>query len=256
MENKRDNEKVVYEYRKVAGKLTVKYVDDETGEILESYEIEGLRGDSYKTEKKEFEGYKLVRVEGEEIGELTEEGKEVIYHYEKKTGKIIVRYVDEEGNELLKEEMTGKVGEEYKVEEKEIEGYEVVERPEKLEGEYKEGETELVFVLRREKGTIKVEFVDEDGNVIQEAYVEENYVGEEFYIELPEIEGYKIVGDSKVKATFVEGELVIEAKYEKIQEEVNIDTGDIAVIAIVCVAVVCVAGIVYVVIRNKKKNSK
>ena len=44
--------------------------------------------------------------------------------------------------------------------------------------------------------------------------------------------------------------------YEKIQEEVNIDTGDIAVIAIVCVAVVCVAGIVYVVIRNKKKNSK
>ena len=255
-EYKRDNEKVVYEYRKVAGKLTVKYVDDETGEILESYEIEGLRGDSYKTEKKEFEGYKLVRVEGEEIGELTEEGKEVIYHYEKKTGKIIVRYVDEEGNELLKEEMTGKVGEEYKVEEKEIEGYEVVERPEKLEGEYKEGETELVFVLRREKGTIKVEFVDEDGNVIQEAYVEENYVGEEFYIELPEIEGYKIVGDSKVKATFVEGELVIEAKYEKIQEEVNIDTGDIAVIAIVCVAVVCVAGIVYVVIRNKKKNSK
>ncbi len=81
-------------------------------------------------------------------------------------------------------------------------------------------------------------------------------MGEEFYIELPEIEGYKIVGDSKVKATFVEGELVIEAKYEKIQEEVNIDTGDIAVIAIVCVAVVCVAGIVYVVIRNKKKNSK
>ena len=74
-EYKRDNEKVVYEYRKVAGKLTVKYVDDETGEILESYEIEGLRGDSYKTEKKEFEGYKLVRVEGEEIGELTEEGK-------------------------------------------------------------------------------------------------------------------------------------------------------------------------------------
>ena len=255
-EYKRDNEKVVYEYRKVAGKLTVKYVDDETGEILESYEIEGLRGDSYKTEKKEFEGYKLVRVEGEEIGELTEEGKEVIYHYEKKTGKIIVRYVDEEGNELLKEEMTGKVGEEYKVEEKEIEGYEVVERPEKLEGEYKEGETELVFVLRREKGTIKVNFVDEDGNVIQEAYIEENYVGENFYIEAPEIEGYKIVGDSKVEATFVEGELVFNLIYEKIQEEVNIDTGDIAVIAIVCVAVVCVAGIVYVVIRNKKKSSK
>ena len=152
--------------------------------------------------------------------------------------------------------MTGKVGEEYKVEEKEIEGYEVVERPEKLEGEYKEGETELVFVLRREKGTIKVNFVDEDGNVIQEAYVEENYVGENFYIEAPEIEGYKIVGDSKVEATFVEGELVFNLIYEKIQEEVNIDTGDIAVIAIVCVAVVCVAGIVYVVIRNKKKNSK
>ena len=47
------------------------------------------------------------------------------YYYEKKRGIVEVIYVDEEGNELYKEEMEGKVDEKYKVEEKEIENYRI-----------------------------------------------------------------------------------------------------------------------------------
>ena len=258
---KRNNEKVVYEYRKIAGKVEVKYVDDETGEILGSYEIEGKVGENYKTEKREYEGYRLVKVEGEESGVLEREGKEVIYHYERKTGTLVVKYIDEEGKEILKEESKGKVGEKYKVEEKEIEGYEIIKRPESLEGEYKEGETELVFVVKQkvvvepiEKGTIKVNFVDKEGNKLLETYIEEGEEGKEFYMEAPEIEGYKIVGEREIRATFVAGEIVFEVVYEKIPEEINVDTGDIAVIAIASVTVICVIGIVFVIVRNKKKN--
>ena len=42
---------------------------------------------------------------------------------------------------------------------------------------------------------------------------------------------------------------------EKIIFEVT-NTGDIAVVALVIVAVVCAAGIVFVVVKNKKKKSK
>ena len=237
---KRNNEKVVYEYRKIAGKVEVKYVDDETGEILGSYEIEGKVGENYKTEKREYEGYRLVKVEGEESGVLEREGKEVIYHYERKTGTLVVKYIDEEGKEILKEESKGKVGEKYKVEEKEIEGYEIIKRPESLEGEYKEGETELVFVVKQkvvvepiEKGTIKVNFVDKEGNKLLETYIEEGEEGKEFYMEAPEIEGYKIVGEREIRATFVAGEIVFEVVYEKVPEEMNVDTGDINIYMLV-----------------------
>ena len=56
--------------------------------------------------------------------------------------------------------------------------------------------------------------------------MEENEVGKEFYIELPEIEGYRIVGDKVIKAKFENGELVFDAVYEKIEEEIPA-TGDI-----------------------------
>ena len=257
---KRNNEKVVYEYRKIAGKVEVKYVDDETGEIIESYEIEGKVGDSYKTERREYEGYSLVKVEGETSGVLEREEKEVIYHYERKIGKLIVKYIDEEGKEILREESEGKVGDKYKVEEKEIEGYEIVKRPENVEGEYKEGVIEVVFIVRQEvvvepieKGTIKVNFVDKEGNILKETYIEEGEEGKDFYMEAPEIEGYKIVGEKEIRAKFVAGQLVFDVVYEKIPEEINVDTGDIAVIAIACVAVVCVIGIVFVIVKNKKK---
>ena len=258
---KRNNEKVVYEYRKIAGKVEVKYVDDETGEIIESYEIEGKVGDSYKTERREYEGYSLVKVEGETSGVLEREEKEVIYHYERKIGKLIVKYIDEEGKEILREESEGKVGDKYKVEEKEIEGYEIVKRPENVEGEYKEGVIEVVFIVRQEvvvepieKGTIKVNFIDKEGNILKETYIEEGEEGKEFYMEAPEIEGYKIVGEREIRATFVAGEIVFDIVYEKIPEEINVDTGDIAVIAIASVTVICVIGIVIVIVRNKKKN--
>ena len=50
------------------------------------------------------------------------------------------------------------------------------------------------------------------------------------------------------------GQLVFDVVYEKVSEEINVDTGDIAVIAIASVTVICVIGIVIVIVRNKKKN--
>ena len=130
----RDNLKVTYEYKKIAGKLVVKYVDKETGDILDSYEVNGLYGDSYETEEKSFEDYNFVEVVGQEVGTLTEETKEVTYFYEKKTGKVIVKYVDKDGNELEREETEEKVGKEYKTSEKEIKDYKLIEKPNNEEG--------------------------------------------------------------------------------------------------------------------------
>jgi len=41
----------------------------------------------------EFKDYNFVEIIGDNIGILKAEEKEVVYYYEKKTGKIIVKYI-------------------------------------------------------------------------------------------------------------------------------------------------------------------
>ena len=232
----REDTKVIYEYKKISGGVKVSYIDKETGEILKEYRIDGLVGDKYITEKEEIEKYNYVGVEGEERGELEEQEKEVKYYYEKKIGTVVVIYVDEEGNELYKEEMEGKVDEEYKVEEKEIENYRIKERPENTEGVYKEGTTVIKYVMERIRGTVVVNLIDDEGNIM-ETINGEGYAGDIYELEIPEKEGYEIVGEKFVKVEIVEGEQVINVYYRKIEEAPQ--TGDINVYMYIVTLGVC-----------------
>ena len=233
----REETKVVYEYKKVSGGVKVSYIDKETGEVLKEYRIDGLVGDKYITEKEEIEKYNYVGVEGEERGELEEKEKEVKYYYEKKRGIVEVIYVDEEGKELYKEEMEGKVDEEYKVEEKEIENYRIKERPENAQGVYEEGRIVVKYVMERIRGTVIVNFVDKEGNKLKDQERVEGYVGEEYDLKAPEIEGYRVVENEEIKVKYIEGEQVINVVYEKIEEAPQ--TGDINVYMYIVTLGVC-----------------
>ena len=185
--------------------------------------MSGVIGESYKTEQRTYEGYRFVNVEGETIGTYSEEEKLVKYYYERKTGRVVVKYITEDGEELSRETDNGKVGETFHFEEKTFEGYEVISRPDSLDGEYIEGTIELVFVLRPVEptiveGTIIVKFVDKNGNVLRQQVVSKDLVGEDYYLEAPEIDGYHVVGEDKVRATYVDGELVFEIVYDKDEE--------------------------------------
>ena len=235
----RDTQDVVYEYKKISGGVTVKYIDKETGkEIADEEKITGYVGDTYQTEKKEVEDYNFVEIKGEAIGSLETEEKEVIYYYEKKTGKVEVIYEDREGNVLLKEEMTGKVKEKYKVEEKEIKNYKIVERPEQTEGEYKEGTIILKYILEKKQGRITVNFVDKEGNKLAESITTEGYVEESYELEAPEIEGYKVIKNGQIKTEYTEEEQIIDVVYEK--EEIP-ETGDINVTLYIIMSIVTIS---------------
>jgi len=189
----------------------------------------GNVGEDYKVTIKEIPGYKQVSVTGETEGEYTKEDKEVIVVLEKEetqveTGKVIVKYVDQDGKEIIKEELIGKVGEDYKVTVKDISGYDIVEIPENTTGKYGKDTVEVIIKVVDSKikpvnqGTIVVKHIDENGNIIKEDYIENGEIGKYFAYKVPEIEGYKRVGDEKIKAQFVDGRLVFEAKYEKVPE--------------------------------------
>lgn len=75
---------VNYYYKKKAPfVITIKYIDQETGEkIEEEVVIKGYEDEEYKTEQKDIEYYEFVKVVGETEGKITE-NKEIIYYYKK-----------------------------------------------------------------------------------------------------------------------------------------------------------------------------
>lgn len=84
-----DSKEVVYLYNKIAGGVKVQYVDIDTNEVMSEEEIEGLEGELYQTEEREFEGYNFVKTEGEVSGEMAEDEILVKYYYKKISTKGI-----------------------------------------------------------------------------------------------------------------------------------------------------------------------
>lgn len=132
----RNVKEVVYGYKKKSGGVTVKYIDKETGDILDQRNLSGFVNDIYETEKLQFEKYKLMYIDGNVTGKMSENLTEVNYYYERKTCLVEIVYEDEEGNVVLKEAIKGKVDDKYKVEIREIDGYEIIQVAENAEGIY------------------------------------------------------------------------------------------------------------------------
>ena len=128
--------KVDYYYKKRA-KIIAKYIDIKTGIEITIEETNGHVEDEYETEQKEFEEYDFIEVEGETKGSLEDKPKEVKYYYIRKAD-VEVKYLEEGTDKILSEHdiIKGHVGDKYKTEEKEIEGYELVKEklPENAKG--------------------------------------------------------------------------------------------------------------------------
>lgn len=251
----RNNLEVIYKYRKKSGGILVKYIDKDTNEELDSYMIEGNSGDSYIVERKEFKNYDFVEIIGEEIGKLPLDKKEIVLYYKQKLGELVIKYIETNGNELLREEITGKVEEKYKVESKEIEGYKVITIPENTEGVFVDGIIELIFILeKKDIGKIIIKYLDEDGNIIKDEYYEEGEVGKEFVNELPKIPGYELIGENKIQSEFIKGENIFIAKYKKVDTYIP-DTSDTLKLEIILITFACVLGIIFVLLKNKKEKN-
>jgi len=245
------------------GKVVVIY-EDENGNIVKTDEMTGNVGENYSANITDVPGYTIVERPTNTQGKYTEETIELKVKLEKipepvKTGKVVVVYEDENGNVVKREETIGKVGEDYKVEVKEIDGYEIVEVPANMKGKYTENTIEIKIKLQKiivkpeSKGTIVIKHIDEDGNVIAKDITKTGKVGEIIDIKLKEIKGYKLLGNETISVKFIDGEFVIEAKYQKIQnidnpkddnnQESIPDTSDMNVTVVAIIAMISLIGI-------------
>ena len=174
------------------GKLIVKHVDTEGKELLETIETIKLVGTKYETNKETIKGYAFESVTGLENGEYIKGDITVTYVYHK-TGKLIINYVDTEGNKLLDSiETEEKVGTEYKTSKKDIEGYDFVNVTGLEEGTYDVEDTIVTYVYEKQKGDLVINYVDTEGNKLIDSKKTTEEVGTKYETTAEEIDGYEL----------------------------------------------------------------
>ena len=226
----------------IPGKVTVKYVDKDTGEeikyeeqneegILEEktygYELTGLAGDEYTTEQKEIYGYTFVEDTKNTSGNMTEQPIEVIYYYVRTDSQgVIVKYLDDQGNEIATQELiTGKVKDPYKTEQKDIPNYDFVKVEGQTEGELVEDVIEVTYIYTKIPGRVIVQHLEKDDTpndnsdnvVLAEEEVIEGFSGDSYSTQRKEIANYKEAEPEPENATgyMTRGDIYVTYYYER-----------------------------------------
>ena len=147
----KDENTIIFYYRlKQGGKVTVRYyVNGTTDELKNAKELSGKVTESYNTDDldNEIADWVLVGKTNNTKGEFTLEEQEVIYYYEKQMGKVIVRYTDKDGNDLLESIiLTGQTSTKYNTKAEEIEGYRLVSVEGNESGEFGSEEGLVTYI--------------------------------------------------------------------------------------------------------------
>ncbi len=81
---------IIYRYQLKDASVIAKYIDEEGKELSNNEVIQGKVFDEYRTEAKEFQGHKLIKMPENNIGTMTEEPTTVTYQYRKLEFNIAV----------------------------------------------------------------------------------------------------------------------------------------------------------------------
>ena len=177
-------------------KATVQYIDKITGEILEESTTEGLEGDDFITESKDFENYILDEEPPEKVVKMTKEEQILKYYYVHISGGVIEKHIDIISNEILANAAyEGNEGDDYDIPSRTFEGYDLVEDklPTNSKGKMKIEPIEVIYYyIYRTKVT--AEYIDKNtGEKFTEDVVQDGHEGDKYETERKNFEDYKLV---------------------------------------------------------------
>lgn len=217
--------------------VTVTYEGNDGKVLADPYVITGTDGSAYdvtEQTQRQFEGYSLDRIAGDDVSGVLDQNKEIRVEYLQQTFSITVFYKDRAGNDLAEPYIKADVpyGTAYDVTaeaDKEIDGYEAADicgspvtgtitQPVAVTVIYDKKEAE-----QPEKPvtySVVVNYLDKSGNALAESYVQDNVAeGTKYNVSLQAgrfIDGYTlagVIGDA-VYGT-VDGNKVINVIYLK-----------------------------------------
>ena len=226
----------------VPGTVTVKYIDKDSGEEITyeeqnedgitiektyGYEITGLAGDNYTTEQKDIYGYTFIEDTNNTQGNMIEGQIGVVYYYVRTDSQgVIVKYVDDQGNEIAPQEtITGKVMDLYQTVKKDIENYDFVRVEGETQGELVEDVIEVTYIYTKIPGRVIVQHLEKDDTpedntdniVLSPEEIIEGFSGDRYETQRQEIANYKDAEPEPENATgtMTRGDIYVTYYYER-----------------------------------------
>ena len=177
-------------------KATVQYIDKISGKILEESTTEGLEGDEFVTESKNFENYILVEEPAKKTVKMTKEEQILKYYYVHTSGKVIEKHIDViSGQILANAEHTGNEGDSYDIPSRTFEGYDLVEDrlPTNSKGTMTADSVEVIYYYIY-KTKVTVEYIDKNtGNRLTADEIQNGHEGDNYITERKTFDDYKLV---------------------------------------------------------------
>ncbi|MFD1485425.1 MucBP domain-containing protein [Lacticaseibacillus baoqingensis] len=227
---------VYHEAPKIAGGLTVNYVD-EAGDPIKAPDVKtGHVGDTYTLSHPTITGYQFDQIKAgsvAESGTLTADPQVLTYVYRaipQPAGGVTVRYVDLNGNEIKPADtQTGNVGDTYHVAPDTITGYtfnHVAAGSAALQGTQTAAKQTVTLVYQpadsisdkpQASGLLTIRYVDEKGHELQPALTKSGYVGNGFTVTADKLNGYTITGAGKVSGQFTASAQTVDLVYHQEQ---------------------------------------
>jgi len=232
-----DTVEVIYYYRLKSTKVIVHhYEEGTTNKLSEDVEIEGLIDSTYTTTSADDIPikYALVEIPTNATGIMTEEVIEVTYYYAVKDAELNIYYLEKDTDiELAKpEKQTGKVGEMYRTDAKEIEGYTLVGNSGNTTGQLEvEPLTVIYYYLQNTRAT--VQYIDITTGEILDERTDEGLVGDEFVTETKTFDDYILVQEPAQKTVnMTKDEIVLKYYYLHIsggviEQHIDVISGDV-----------------------------
>lgn len=200
------------------GNLTIKYQDEKGEKLAEDFTDSQPIGTSIPLEQlnKTFENYEFKEIKGFTSGVYTAEDQEITVIYRKLTGKVIVNHISDSGKVLANPVlMSGDVGDGYESAKKEFKGYKFKETLGNSTGIYT-SELQIVTYIYSNKATIRILYVDEQGNELAPAEQKIGIIGDKYETQAQAIDGWTVKETPKnAKGNYQETEQTITYVYLK-----------------------------------------
>ena len=186
---------VNYIYERKVGKVTAQYLDEDTGLPIEDEVVfTGFVDDAYRTTVKDIYGYTAQATPKNAKGDFTEEDIVVKYYYKLNAKTLTVNYLDENGNRIAPAHTEQlKVGETYTFSPIAITGYRPISIPMNAKGKATDKSIIINFIYRAQDSTVKVFYIDEDGNEIAPSVTLSGKYNSEYSTTVATIPGYTLI---------------------------------------------------------------
>ena len=145
-------QEVTFVYTKKAGADVIVHFQDEDGNTIAPDEtLSGKLDASYTAKPKDITDYELVKTPMNATGTFGHKIHDVTFVYTKKTvSNVTVHYQDETGKTIADDKiLSGKLGDKYTAEPKDITDYELVEQPTNATGTFSHDAQEVTFVYTK-----------------------------------------------------------------------------------------------------------